>query len=180
MRLTKEQLIKVMPYSKKRVDTFLEHLNDAMEEFQITDINAIRMFIAQLAVESGEFLYVEEIASGKAYDTGQKAINLGNTPEADGDGQFYKGRGLIQITGRRNYILCGAALDLDLINHPELLTDPKQACRSAAWYWYNTNLNRYSEPTEDNFKTVTRRINGGYTHLAERKHYWELAKKYII
>lgn len=174
----RDQLLKIMPFSKSRIDKFLPYLVEGFKEYNMP-IDEARMFIAQLAVESGEFRYVKELASGAAYDTGKKAIQLGNTPEEDGDGQKYKGRGLIQITGKRNYILCSMALCIDCINHPELLEQPEWAVRSAFWFWSTNNLGRYSEPTLDNFKTVTKRINGGYTHLAERVQYWERAKKYL-
>lgn len=84
MKLTQTQLVQIMPHSKNRIAKFVEPLNDALQEFNITGSNEVRMFIAQLAHESGEFRYTEEIASGIAYDTGKKAIALGNTPEADG------------------------------------------------------------------------------------------------
>ena len=69
------------------------------------------------------------------YDTGSLAKRLGNTPEADGDGQTYRGRGLIYITGRTNYIACGEALAFDLVNHPDLLEKNQHVCISAAWFW---------------------------------------------
>lgn len=177
--MKKEELLKVMPYAKDRIDKFLPHLNEGLKKFSITNIDEVRMLIAQLAVESAEFRYVKELASGQAYDTGRKAEQLGNTPEADGDGQRYKGRGLIQITGKRNYTLVGFALEIDCVNHPELLEEPKWAVYSALWYWSNGRLGRYSKPTEENFKKVTKLINGGYNHLKERMEYWERAKKYL-
>ncbi|KPC00341.1 Chitinase [Pseudomonas amygdali pv. lachrymans] len=101
------------------------------------------------------------------YDTGKLAERLGNTPEADGDGQFYRGRGLIQVTGRANYEECGEALGLDLINHPELLELPQHAAMSAAWFWHRAALNTLADKRE--FVTITRRINGGTNGLADRQ-----------
>ena len=86
----RDQLLKIMPFSKSRIDKFLPYLVEGFKEYNMP-IDEARMFIAQLAVESGEFRYVKELASGVAYDTGKKAIQLGNTPEEDGDGQKYKG-----------------------------------------------------------------------------------------
>jgi putative chitinase len=167
--VTSEQLLKIMPMAAKRVPLFLDPLNAAMEEFQINTGRRVTAFLAQIAHESGELRYVRELASGEAYDTGRLAANLGNTPEKDGDGQRYKGRGLIQITGRTNYKLCGAALGLDLIRHPELLEEPVNACRSAAWFWKSNGLNELADRAE--FRKITRRINGGYNGIDERLKY---------
>lgn len=177
--ITEDQLAKVMPFGKKRIPTYLPWINQCIAETNMS-LDAVRMLIAQLAVESAEFRYVKELASGEAYDTGKKAIQLGNTPEPDSDGQFYKGRGLIQITGKRNYQLVSEALCIDCVRKPEMLEQPEWAVKSAFWYWQVNNLSRYAtDPTEENFKRVTKAINGGYNHLKERMEYWERAKKYI-
>lgn len=177
--ITEQQLTKVMPFGKNRIATYLPWINKCIAETNMP-LNAVRMLIAQLAVESAEFRYVKEIASGEAYDTGKKAEQLGNTPDKDGDGQFYKGRGLIQITGKRNYQLVSEALCIDCVNHPEMLEQPEWAVKSAFWYWQVNNLSRFAiDPTDENFKRVTKAINGGYNHLKERMDYWERAKKHI-
>ena len=95
-----------------------------MIQFHIVGTKRIVAFIAQIGHESGQFRYVRKLGSDQylsKYDTGSLAKRLGNTPEADGDGQTYRGRGLIQITGRINYTACGEALAFDLVNHPDLL-----------------------------------------------------------
>ena len=95
-----------------------------MNQFHIVGTKRIAAFIAQIGHESGQFRYVRELGSDQylsKYDTGSLAKRLGNTPEADGYRQTYRGRGLIQITGRTNYIACGEALAFDLVNHPDLL-----------------------------------------------------------
>ena len=177
MFVKKEHLQQIMPLAGKRIDVFLPYINEAIVAFGM-NITGFRMFIAQLAVESGEFKYTKELVSGAAYDTGRLARALGNTPEADGDGQFYKGRGLIQITGHDNYEACGKALGLDLLRHPELLEQPEWAVKSAFWYYAARHLEKYTyEPTLDNFKAMTKAINGGYNGLQERIKYWERAKK---
>lgn len=169
-----------MPFAKGRVDIFLESLNVAMEEFGIDTTVRQASFIAQLAHESGEFRYVRELASGKAYDTGRLAKRLGNTPEADGDGQKYKGRGLIQITGLSNYKQCSKALFGDekmLVETPELLEQPLHACRSAAWYWKSRKLNDLADVGD--FLGVTKKINGGTNGLEDRLKYWERARAFL-
>lgn len=175
--LTLDQLIAIMPNARPRAGLFLAPLNAAMAEFGIDTPQRVAAFLAQVGHESGQLLYVRELASGAAYDTGKLASSLGNTPEADGDGQRYKGRGLIQITGRRNYQLCGFALGLDLIAHPELLEQPVEACRSAAWFWHNANLNALAD--KGDFVTLTRRINGGTNGLDDRLALWAKAKSVL-
>ncbi|NLT99795.1 MAG: glycoside hydrolase family 19 protein, partial [Pseudomonas lundensis] len=111
------------------------------------------------------------------YDTGSLAKRLGNTPEADGDGQKYRGRGLIQITGRANYITCGEALALDLINQPELLEKPQHACMSAAWFWASRGLNTLADAGQ--FDKITQRINGGQNGAADRQALYARALKVL-
>lgn len=176
--VTINQLYNIMPNGKKRIDPFVEPLNAALREFNISTPARQAAFIAQIAHESGEFKYVRELASGAAYDTGRLAARLGNTPQADGDGQKYKGRGLIQITGRSNYIACGKALGIDLINAPELLEQPINAARSAAWFWSAHGLNELADAGD--FVGITKRINGGTNGLDDRKVYWARAKKFIF
>ena len=167
--MTLDQLKEIMPYAGKRADTFLEPLNAAMDEFEINTPSRQAAFLAQIAHESGSLRYVKEIASGAAYE-GRK--DLGNTQE--GDGMRFKGRGLIQITGRANYAQCGAALDLPLLEQPELLEETENACRSAAWFWQTRGLNELADDGE--LKLITKRINGGYNGLADRQAYYARAR----
>lgn len=157
--------------STGRLAVFVEPLNDAMREFNI-DANPAREthFLAQIAHESGGFHYVAEIADGSAYE-GRK--DLGNTEP--GDGRRFKGRGLIQITGRDNYRKCGDALGLDLLAQPELLEAPDLACRSAGWYWETHGLNEIADRGDT--KAITRRINGGLNGYADRLAYLEKAQQ---
>lgn len=161
------QLSRALQCPMARAVKWVDPLNRAMKRYEINNPARQAAFIAQIGHESGRLQFVRELASGEAYDTGRKAIALGNTPEADGDGQKYKGRGLIQITGFRNYVLCGTALELDLIEHPELLEEPEHAAMSAAWFWWNAKLNELADKGE--FRTITRRINGGFNGLADRE-----------
>lgn len=176
--LSKAEFLHIMPTATKRVDTFLPPLTAAMQEYGIVTGARMAMFLAQLAHESGEFRYMEELASGEAYDTGRLASALGNTPEADGDGQRYKGRGPIQITGYDNYKECGKALGLNLLATPELLLQPVHGCRAAGWFWsIHKGLNALADHNNyDAFRKVTKKINGGYNHFESRLTYWHRAK----
>lgn len=99
------------------------------------------------------------------------AKNLGNTQP--GDGWRYRGRSLIQVTGRANYAECGAALGLDLLSYPELLERPESAAKAAAWYWSKNGLNQMAD--NDNLVGITRAINGGTNGLDDRKERYERA-----
>ena len=142
------QLLEIMPYAKDRVNLFLQPLNDAMKEYEIDNGLREAAFLAQIAHESGELHYVRELASGKAYEG-----RNGNTHP--GDGPKYKGRGLLQLTGRSNYDACGTSLGLDLLANPELLEVPENACRSAGWFWQTNGLNELAD--QQDFARITER-----------------------
>lgn len=167
--ITGAQLQSIMPFAKARIPSFVAPLNAAMHEFHINSPIRQAAFIAQIAHESGELRYVEEIASGIAYEYRK---DLGNTQP--GDGMKFKGRGLIQITGRSNYHECGKALGVDLITNPELLETNDLACRSAAWFWASRGLNDLAD--RGDFERITKRINGGLNGCQERLVYHALAK----
>jgi putative chitinase len=168
------QLLQIMPFAgQRRASTFIAPLVAAMAEFGINSPARQASFVAQVGHESGQLQYVRELATGDAYE-GRK--DLGNT--AAGDGRRYKGRGLIQITGRANYAACGTALGLDLLAQPELLEQPVSACRSAAWFWRTHGLNELAD-AGDQVK-VTRRINGGTNGLADRLALFEVAKRVLV
>ena len=170
---TLDQLIKATNcQSKASAQKFLDAIVETCEKYNINTPSRKLCFLSQVGHESGGLFYTEELASGKAYEG---RADLGNTKP--GDGPRYKGRGLIQITGRANYKACGAGLGLDLMMFPELLEHPIYACRSAAWFWKSHGLNKLAD-AGDQIK-ITRRINGGTNGLAERLAYFELAKKVI-
>lgn len=129
-------------------------------------------FLAQLAHESAGFTTTEEFASGAAYE-GRK--DLGNTQR--GDGKRFKGRGLIQLTGRSNYKTYGQKLGVDLVTDPTLAGKFPWAALTAAVYWRDRNLNRYAD--RDDVRAVTRYVNGGYNGLSDRERYLRLAKRAI-
>lgn len=128
------------------------------------DANALRFahFFAQLGHESGGFRYMEEIASGQAYE-GRK--DLGNTQP--GDGRRFKGRGPIQLTGRANYRDYGRRLGIDLENHPEIAALPSLGMMTACAYWTVKGLNAFAD--KDDVLTITRRINGGTNGISDRR-----------
>jgi putative chitinase len=176
MTLSKAQLKNCMPYATaQNIERFIQPLNDAMQKYGITTPERVACFLAQLAHESACLRYTKEIATGKAYDTGKLATDLGNTPEADGDGQKYKGRGLIQITGTYNYKALAKEFGVDFTSNPELLEGPVYASLSAGWFWQTRRLNELADKMD--FKTITKRINGGLNGYEDRLKYFELAKK---
>jgi len=127
-------------------------------------------FVAQIAHESGSFLYAEEIADGSAYEG---RADLGNTEP--GDGRRYKGRGLIQLTGRANYADYSRDSGIDYVARPELVaSDPFAAVDVACWYWNKRRINALADA--DDVKAVTKAINGGYNGLDDRMAYLARAK----
>lgn len=174
---TENQLTLILPLAKPAaVRAFLRPLIDAMAAFGINTVARQAAFLAQIGHESGQFNFLHELGGNAylaKYDTGKLAAQLGNTPEADGDGQLYCGRGLIQITGRRNYELCGFALGVDLVQQPQLLEQPLFAALSAAWYWHNNGLNELAD--KGAFDAITRRINGGQNGRDDRRAIWARA-----
>ncbi|KMJ53886.1 chitinase [Vogesella sp. EB] len=178
--LTVEKLIAIMPEARPRAGLFVAPLNASMAEFKIITPLRAAAFLAQVGHESDRLRYTRELGGSDyldKYDTGRLAARLGNTPQNDDDGQRYCGRGLIQITGRRNYELCGFGLGIDLIAQPELLEQPELACRSAAWFWHNENLNALADKRA--FDTITRRINGGQNGREDRIALYQRALKVL-
>ena len=168
--VTAAQLMQIVPsLGADQAPAIAQNLNAAMAEANITTPQQQAMFIAQLAHESGGFQFMEEIASGAAYEG---RSDLGNTQP--GDGVRFKGRGYIQVTGRYNYGQAGDALGLDLVNNPGLAARPENAARIAAWYWSSRNINEAAN--NGDFLQVTRLINGGTNGLADRQAYYARAQ----
>ncbi|MGL6246441.1 glycoside hydrolase family 19 protein [Pseudomonas sp.] len=179
MLLTEGQLLKIMPNARHQAGVFISVLNSAMSDYSIDTPRRTAAFLAQVGHESGQLLYVRELGNDQylsKYDTGTLATRLGNTPEPDGDGQKYRGRGLIQITGRDNYRQCSIGLfgDDRLLFLPELLEKPQWAAESAAWFWQQNGLNELAD--RDQFNSITRRINGGLNGLQDRLQLWARAR----
>jgi putative chitinase len=129
-------------------------------------------FLAQVAHESAGFSTTEEFASGKAYEG---RVDLGNTHP--GDGVRYKGRGLIQLTGRHNYGVYAKIIGEDLVGHPDRAADPATSLILACEFWNRTarGLSRFADA--DDIVSITRKINGGLNGLDDRKAYLAKAKK---
>jgi putative chitinase len=132
-------------------------------EYGIMD-SALRLahFMAQLIHESGSFRYMEEIASGAAYEG---RADLGNVQA--GDGVRFKGRGPVQITGRANYRKYGARVGIDLERHPEIAAVPSIGLHTALEYWKLNVLNAFADV--DDCRSITRLINGGYNGFDDRQ-----------
>jgi predicted chitinase len=160
--VTREALKAIMPAARDQdIDKYLGPINRAMAEFGVTTPKRKAAFLAQLAVESGSLRYDTELASGEAYEG---RAGLGNTEP--GDGPRFKGRGLIQLTGRANYKRIGEALGLDLENDPELAADPANSARIAAYFFKSRGLNEIAD--RGDIELVSRRVNGGTNGLAAR------------
>ena len=176
MPITTQQLLQILPNAGQVADVFAPVLNTAMNRYQIVGSKRVAAFIAQIGHESGQLKYVKEIwGPTKAQTRYEGRADLGNTQP--GDGSKFRGRGLIQITGRANYKACGEALGLDLINQPELLEKPQHACMSAAWFWATRSLNTLADAGQ--FDAITRRINGGQNGAADRQALYARALKVL-
>jgi len=179
--LTIEQLQAIMPLvpAAKRT-TYFPFLTAAVSEFGIDQPARTAAFLAQLAHESAQFKFMEEIwgptAAQRRYEPPDKlATTLGNTDP--GDGFRFKGRGPIQVTGRANYRRFGDLLGLDLVATPAQAASPEVAFRIAALFWSKKGLNELADRvTPEAFREITRRINGGFNGLAERQRFYETAK----
>lgn len=203
--VTKEQLVKMFPQIKKAtLDEIYQPLVDAMKEFGIDTPARQAMFLAQCAHESTMFSRVSENLNYRAetllrvfpkyYKTLNEAAaharkpelianrvyssRMGNGDSASGDGYRYRGRGLIQLTGKNNYTECSKGLNVDLLKTPEYLETAVGAARSAAWFWANNGLNKFADAGD--IVGATKRINGGTIGLEERKVLYNAAKSVLI
>lgn len=187
--ITKEHLKAIVPGIKPaNLEIYVPLLNIYMAEYEINNKARITQFLANLAHESGSFNYTREIASGAAYEG---RTDLGNTQA--GDGRRFRGRGLIQLTGRANYAWCSQGLfgNDRLVENPSLLEEPEAATKSACWFWAvaktlnaiadlpDTWTKTWKGKTYSRFEWIVLRINGGQNGLAERKAFYERAKKVI-
>ena len=176
--MTQEQWQRIMPNAPRaKLALWLAPLNRAMDEFQINTGLRRAAFLAQIAHESGELRWTEEVWGPTApqlrYEPpSDLATRLGNVEP--GDGKRFRGRGLLLITGRLNYAKYGKLLGVDLVADPDLAATPEVASRIACLAWKSNGLNELADAGQ--FTAVTRRLNGGTNGLNERQIYYQRAK----
>ena len=171
--MTTEQLRNIANYATLvNINTYTPLLNRYMHNYNICGKLRESAFIATIIHESGSFRYTKEIASGKAYEWRK---DLGNVQA--GDGERYKGRGLLQLTGRTNYTLASNALGIDFVNHPELLEQPEFATMVSCWWWKMKGLNEVADTGD--FRKVTRIVNGGFTGMMDRQKFYDRAMEIL-
>ena len=203
--ITLELLQKVCPKTKKEVlEQYVAPLNKVCKQYGILDNHKrVAAFLAQIAHESGGFNFTKENLnySAKAlqtvfkkyYPTEKDAIlherkpeqiankvyanRMGNGDEKSGDGWTYRGRGLMQLTGKENYTKFAESIKKPLKETISYLETPAGAIESAAWFWSKNKLNDLCD--KDDFVGLTKRINGGTNGLEDRKHHYVLALKVL-
>lgn len=163
---------------------WLPHLQAACDRYQINTRLRVAAFLAQIGHESGHLVYVREIWGPTAAQRGYEGRkDLGNTQP--GDGLLFRGRGLIQITGRANYAAMGLALSLPLLAHPELLEQSANAALSAGQFWQGAGISRFADAGD--IDGVSDMVNRGHktaalgdaNGFAERKALYLAALKAI-
>ena len=172
MKIYDTQIRRIMPNApSSRISEFVASFNKWCSTFGISSPWRASHYIAQVAHETGELRYMEELSSGAQYE-GRK--DLGNIHP--GDGVRYKGRGYLQTTGRSNYQRYASSkyCNGDLMSHPEWLSRSPGNQKSSMFFWMVNGLNELSD--FDDVKSVTKRVNGGYNGLESRMYYTRRAK----
>ncbi|UGQ48934.1 glycoside hydrolase family 19 protein [Massilia endophytica] len=208
--ITQQQLRTVLatPDADKRAAQWLSALQHCMQGCAIDTPLRQAAFLAQILVESSALGRLEEslnysaprlrqvwpqrfptdeIAARYAHNAAALANyvyagRMGNGDEHSGDGWRYRGRGLIQLTGRANYALFSKDMQVDALGDPDQLLQPAGAALSAGWFWRAKGLNELADQTggadaANAFVQITKRINGGTIGLDERKAYWSRARQ---
>lgn len=166
-------LASAMNITPARAAKWAPALAEAMLKGKINTRLRMANFLAQVGHETLSLTYVKELGGPKYFSKYDGRKDLGNTQP--GDGAKFPGRGLIQVTGRANYLACSKALfgDDRLLQQPELLELPQWAAASAVWFWTKHNLNELAD--KDMFTATTKVINGGTNGLEDRKERYRLA-----
>jgi putative chitinase len=163
-------LRQIAPNGKDQIIRDLADVLPALcDRYAINTSSRMAHFLAQICHESDHFKTTVEYASGDAYE-GRK--DLGNIEK--GDGRRFKGRGLIQLTGRNNYEKAGWVLHQDFVADPEMVARFPHAADVAGWYWHIHELNHHAD--RDDVKRITKIINGGLIGLQSRQVYLKAAK----
>ena len=176
--ITANQLALSVDCPLDRAAKWIDPINAAMDRYDINTPERQSAFLAQAGHESGRLIYVREIwnpAQCPWQARYEGRADLGNVHP--GDGARFKGRGLIQITGRANYRACGSALGEEIETRPELLEQPIYAAMSAAWFWDTHGCNTLADGCK--FRSITKVINGGLNGLDDRMRLWEKAKSVL-
>ena len=160
-------------YGRKMSDQQFNDLNSCLQRFEINTVPRIRHFLSQTAHESGGLRWMEEIASGSAYE-GRR--DLGNT--SPGDGRKYKGAGVIQLTGRHNYQKFADFIKDQKVMQGHSYVAQVYPFTSAGFWWKNNNMNALCDRGAT-VREVTKRVNGGYNGLADRQRYYDKACQVI-
>jgi putative chitinase len=196
--ITQEQLKELLP-KNPYIEHWHRALEQLFPEYEINTPKRMAAFIAQCSHESAGFTalvenlnyrwqslrkvfpkYFPNDAIAQEYASKpnkQEAIanriyasRMGNGDEASGDGFRYRGRGLIQLTGKHNYTWFAASLEITPEEATEYLMTFEGAAQSACWFWESNNLNQWAD--KGDIVTLTKRINGGTIGLEDRiKHY---------
>lgn len=204
MPVTLEQLSKIFPKTKKEVlSLYVDPLNQVFDKYGFDNILSIRVFIAQIGHESGGFNFVREnlnyselgllkifkkyfnSETAKEYARNPEKIanrvyanRMGNGPESSGDGWKFRGRGLIQITGKNNYIALAKFLKMTIDDTIKYLETPEGAVVSAAWFFCANNL--IDDAKKGAVTTTTKKINGGTHGLTNRIDIFKRSKNILI
>lgn len=170
--ITEVQLKKIAPAATQaNIVKFTPLINATLEKYAINTPLRVAHFLAQVLHESGSLRYSEEIASGERYENRK---DLGNV--LPGDGVKFKGRGLIQLTGRANYKAYGTYIGEHLDKFPELVAT-KYPADVAGWYWKIRGINELAD--KDDIQAVTKRVNGGLNGFNDRLSFLVRAKQVL-
>ena len=194
-----EQLAKILKMKPAKAGEWIDAINATFEKFDISTPERQACFLGQCAHESGGFTALSEnlnysaaslcrvwpkrfptVTDGQNYERNpQKIANkvyanrMGNGDEESGEGFAYRGRGLIQLTGKSNYEACGEAIGVDLVSNPDLVATPEYAALSAGWFWDKNHLNKFADAND--MEGLTKKINGGTHGIEDRVARTQLA-----